>query len=246
MEEKNNRSKIIITVILILVAAVLVGVSGALIYQKKQEEAAKQAAYEKLMAVKVDNPDMPEEYRQYKADNPDVYAWLYIDGADISCPVVQHSSDNAYYLSHDAKGSDSPGGAVFTENYNALTFDDPDTVLYGNSGKEGSIFKPLLEYEDPVYFKNHREIKIYLPERTLTYRIFATYVGDDSHLLLNRDLTDTDVFKRYMDDIMRQRGLKTNVDKETKVTPEDKLLTISTGHPSADDARFIIQAVLQK
>lgn len=242
--ESRNRSKTIITVILILIAAILVGVAGALIYSKNQEEAEKRAEREKLMAVQVDNPDMPEDYRQYKADNPDVYAWLYIKGTDISCPVVQNTEDNSYYLSHDANGKESETGAVFTENYNSLTFDDPDTVLYGNSGQSDSVFAPLLEYEDPVYFENHRDITILLPDKTLTYRIFATYIGDDAHLLLNRDLTDQDEFQKYIGDIFKQRGMTTNVDKDMLVTPDNRILTLSTGHPSAENARFIVQAVL--
>lgn len=242
--ESKNRSKAIITVILILIAAVLVGVAGALIYSKNQEEAEKRAEREKLMAVKMDNPDMPEEYRQYKADNPDVYAWLHINDAGISCPVVQNKEDNSYYLTHDVSGKEADTGAVFSENYNSLAFDDPDTVLYGNSGQSDSAFAPLLNYEDPVYFENHRDIKILLPDKTLNYRIFATYIGDDTHLLLNRDLTDQDQFNRYISHIFKQRGMTTNVDKDMLVTVDNKILTLSTGHPSADTARFIVQAVL--
>lgn len=236
--------KKILTVFLLAVCLFLIAFVGYYLYEKQQELKEQRAEQEKIMAVEVSNPDMPEEYRRLKVNNSDVYGWITIEGTNISCPILQNSEDNSYYLTHDASKNESESGAVFSENYNSLDFTDFLTVLYGNSMESGSVFYGLLEYEDPVYFSEHRNIKIILPDETLNYYIFATYTGDNSHLLMTRDLSKEENRTRYISSIWKQRGLKNNLDKSVEVNTDSKILALSTSHPSDTDARFIIQAVM--
>lgn len=239
----NVTAKKIITFILIVICLALLGFIVFFLYEKQQDVKAEREKKEKIMAVQVDNPDMPEEYRELKASNPDVYGWLVIDGTDISYPILQSQEDNSFYLSHDALKNESEQGAIFSENYNARDFTDFLTVLYGNCMEDGTMFGGLLEFEDPVYFENHRNIKIVLPDQTLDYYIFASYTGDNSHLLLTRDLTKEENRKKYIYQIYKQRGIKNTFDKSVEVNENSNLLALSTGHPSDENARFIIQAV---
>ena len=39
--------------------------------------------------------------------NPDVFAWLTVEGTRIDYPVAQHSRDDTYYLSHDIYGEET-------------------------------------------------------------------------------------------------------------------------------------------
>lgn len=232
-----------ITFILIITCLVILGFVAFMLYQKQQEVETERKEKEKIMAVQVGNSDMPEEYRKLKANNPDVYGWLMIDDTDISYPILQNKEDNAYYLSHDANKNESENGAIFSENYNSLDFTDFLTVLYGNCMEDGTMFGGLLEYEDPVYFENHRNIKIILPDETINYYIFASYIGDNSHLLLTRDLSKEDNRKKYISQIFKQRGLKNTLDKSVDINVDSNILALSTGHPSDKNARFIIQAI---
>lgn len=237
-------AKKIVTVFLLAVCLFLFAFIGYFIFVKQQEIKEERAEREKIMAVEVNNPDMPEEYREFKANNPDVYGWIAIEGTEISTPIVQSQENNSFYLTHDALKNESDSGAVFSENYNSLDFTDFLTVLYGNSMERGGAFADLLEYEDPVYFSEHRNIKVILPDKTLNYYIFASYTGDNSHLLLTRDLSKNDNRTRYISSIWKQRGLKNNLDKTVEVNTDSRILALSTSHPSNPDARFIIQAVL--
>ncbi|WP_228065170.1 class B sortase, partial [Streptococcus cuniculi] len=65
--------------------------------------------------------------------NPDVYAWLQVDGTKIDYPVAQHPRDDSYYLSHDVDGAETYYGAIFTELVNTKTFEDPITIIYGHA-----------------------------------------------------------------------------------------------------------------
>ena len=39
--------------------------------------------------------------------NPDVYAWLTVEGTRIDYPIAQHPLDDTYYLSHDIDGAET-------------------------------------------------------------------------------------------------------------------------------------------
>ena len=106
------------------------------------------------MSVPVSNADMPEEYRRLKADNPDVYGWIIVEGTDISYPILQNAEDNSFYLTHNAQKEESEEGAIFSENYNALDFSDFLTVLYGNCMDDGSMFGQLLDMRILFFSKN--------------------------------------------------------------------------------------------
>ncbi|MCR5088453.1 MAG: hypothetical protein K6C08_02935, partial [Oscillospiraceae bacterium] len=40
----------------------------------------------------------PVRFSDLRFYNPDIYAWLFIPGTDISLPLLQHSSDDSFYL----------------------------------------------------------------------------------------------------------------------------------------------------
>ena len=95
----KSSGKKIITCILAAVCLFLLAFVGFYLYEMKKELDIQREEQAKIMAVEVNNPDMPEEYRELKANNPDVYGWLTIDGTEISVPVVQKAGDNSFYLS---------------------------------------------------------------------------------------------------------------------------------------------------
>ena len=236
-------AKKVITCILSAVCVFICAFVGYYVYETQQELKAEREEQERIMAIEVQNANMRAQYRAFKADNPDVYAWIEVQGTEISFPVLQKEGDNSYYLSHDVTQKESDNGAIYSEDYNAKDFSDFLTVLYGNRAEDGTMFAGLLDYEDPVFFEEHRTIYIYLPDTTLEYQIFATYTGDDSHLLLSRDLSSVENRERYIREIYQWRGMKNNFDRSISVTPDSHILALSTGHPSGGDSRFIVQAV---
>lgn len=208
-----------------------------LMEQEKEEKERQEAVY-------LENSNMPAAYREYAAENPDVYAWIEIPDTDISYPIVQKEDDSSFYISHNILGEESSEGAIFTESYNSKDFQDPVTVLYGNRMEDGSMFGSLLNYEDEEFFDSHREIFIYTPDDTFQYQIFAAYCGDDSHLLLSRDLSKAGNREAYISEIFQNRGLKVHLDERVPVGEEDHILALSTGYPGESGKRFLIQAVM--
>ena len=76
--------------------------------------------------------EIPIDFPSLQAQNPDVYAWIQVPGTEVDYPILQSPDDNGYYLVHDINKSEAAAGAIFTENYNTKTFEDPNTVIYGS------------------------------------------------------------------------------------------------------------------
>lgn len=187
---------------------------------------------------------IPVKFEELQAVNPDVYAWITVPGTDIDYPILQHASDNTYYLMHNIDGSYGYPGCIYTENMNSKDFTDNNTVIYGHNMKNGSMFAQLHKFEDPDFFKENREVLIYLPDEVLHYTIFAAHIYDDRHLLYSFDFTDPEVYQKYLDSIFSTRDMSANIDKDITVTTDDQIITLVTCIGSQPSNRLLVHAVL--
>lgn len=63
--------------------------------------------------------------------NPDIVAWIYIEGTEINYPVVQ-GIDNQYYLKHLFNGKWNSSGCIFLDSRNTPDFSDRRSIIYGH------------------------------------------------------------------------------------------------------------------
>ena len=187
---------------------------------------------------------IPVKFEELQAVNPDVYAWITVPGTDIDYPILQHASDNSYYLMHNIDGSYGYPGCIYTENLNSKDFTDNNTVIYGHNMKNGSMFAQLHKYEDSDFFDANREVLIYLPDEVLHYTIFAAHIYDDRHLLYSFDFADPEVYQKYLDSIFSTRDMSANIDKDITVTTDNQIITLVTCIGSQPSNRLLVQAVL--
>lgn len=196
-----------------------------------------------------DTPEGGEiDFDYLKTLNEDIYAWITVPGTIIDYPVLQHPTDDAYYLHHNLDGSYGYPGCIYTESLNAKDFTDPNTVIYGHNMKAGTMFAQLHEFEDRDFFDANREVLVYLPEKTLRYEIFAAYVYDDRHLLYSFDFSDQEVYASYLKSLYEIRDMSANIDKDITVTAENRIITLVTcmaGEANAEK-RLLVQAVLEE
>ena len=174
--------------------------------------------------------------------NPEIYAWIRITDSVIDYPIVQSEIDNAFYLDHDIDKNYSMYGSIFTENRNTKTFEDRNTVIYGHTMKNNSMFSTLINYKDKVFFDTHQEIYIYTPEKAFKYKIFASYIADDSHVLVANDFSTDEGYQNFLDKIIPLKC--ENYDLETEVTTADRIITLSTCY-NRTAQRFLVYAVLE-
>ncbi len=250
------KKKILIIIgIIIILIGLIIGAIGLKKYLA-EENAGKQ--YEELKEeVKTETePPVQEEVEEEEeplvipidfatltSQYPDVYAWIQIPGTTIDYPIVQREGDNSYYLYHTIDGVRKTEGSIYTEDYNSKDFTDPNTVIYGHNMKNGTMFKQLHKFRDRQFFNENREIIIYQPDRILYYKIFAAYVYDNRHILLNFDFDDINVYRAYLNSVFEKKGMYGNIDGDVLVTAEDKIITLSTC-TGDDSKRYLVQAVL--
>ena len=176
--------------------------------------------------------------------NQDVYAWITIPGTVIDYPILQHATDNTYYLNYNIDGSHGYPGCIYTENMNSKEFTDNNTVIYGHNMKNGTMFSGLHKFEDSTFFEEHTKVHIYTPEKELTYTIFAAYIYDDRHLLYSFDFANEQVYAAYLTEIQNMRSMNALIREDVEVTTEDKIITLVTCIGNQTSKRLLVQAVL--
>lgn len=176
--------------------------------------------------------------------NEDIYAWIYIPDSQVDYPVLQHPSDNSYYLNYNIDGSKGYPGCIYTENYNAMDFSDPITVIYGHNMKNGSMFAGLHKFEDKEYFEDNPYIYIYTEDGLLVYEIFAAHEFGDGHILYNYEASGAADYQDYVEDIMETGSSNGNIREEVPVAADSRMITLSTCISGKSDRRYLVQAVL--
>jgi sortase B len=172
--------------------------------------------------------------------NKDIYAWIYIPDTKIDYPILQHPTDNVYYLD----GSSGYPGCIYSEDYNKKDFSDPVTVLYGHNMKNGNMFAGLHKYSDSEYLAEHPYIYIYTPDGMLVYQIFAVHQHSNEHLLYGKDYTRETIMESYIGAIERERSMVSVEDEAIEVDVDSHILTLSTCISNKPNNRLLVQGVL--
>ncbi len=186
------------------------------------------------------------DFSALRAENPDIYAWLYIPGTDISHPVLQHEKEGEYYLSHNSAGDPSEDGALFTQAaYNSRDFSDPATIIYGHRTDTNVMFGLLQQaYSDPEDFSQHEEIRIYQEGRTLVYSVFAATPYDDRHILYYYDFQNLREREAFLDTVYSVREPGANFEEKNFPERGEQILILSTCLKGDESRRYLVLAKL--
>lgn len=179
--------------------------------------------------------------------NNDIYSWIYIPGTKVDYPVVQPTATegNDYYLHRGVDKQYLFAGSIFSEIENAKDYSDSVTLLYGHNMLNGDMFATLHNFENEEFFKKHKYIYIYMPNRKLTYKIYSTYVFDDRHILNSYDFEDEEILTAYFKYSMNPQSMNKNT-RKAKLDKDSKILTLSTCTNGASNTRYLVQGVLIK
>lgn len=184
--------------------------------------------------------DGEQERMTYK--NKDVYAQIKVAGTSIDYPIVQHPSDDSYYLRHDVNRSETIYGAIFTEKKNRKEFKDLVTIVYGHSTNDGSMFGSLERFADSAFFQKNKRIDINSKDEKITYDIFSAYSYKDAHLFQTFDLGNPLAVPNYFETIKQISENLTGNYRDIGYTPTDRLLILSTCDTKDNGRRFIVHA----
>lgn len=189
----------------------------------------------------------PIDFAALKEINPDLYAWIQIEDTQINYPIAQREGDDGYYLHHDMYGDAVFAGCLFTESCNKKDWSDPMTIVYGHNMRNQTMFYDLHKFEDEQFFKDHQYFYIYTEDCIRVYEVFAAFTYIDNRILESYDFTNKDDFQKYLDELRTgtlagyQGGYHR---EETKVTTDDRIVTLQTCVGSGGEYRYLVQGVL--
>lgn len=212
------------------------------------EEPAKETEPEKEDILKTLGITVPEKNLDWQGlwtENEDIYAWLYIPGTNIDYPVLQHPTDDAFYLDHNLDKSAGYPGCIYTEpSWNYKGFMDRNTVMYGHDLLDGTMFTQLHKFEDEAFFNENRYAFIYTPENVFVYDIFAAYEFSDEHILYNYNLDSDAGYQEYLDMVFGVRDMGAHFRDGVQVDIQNHIITMSTCIAEKPENRYLVQGVL--
>jgi len=234
--------------ILIGISLLAVGVCGVLVYMNYRENTNANAMQNEMPAMKppVSNAnedgelsaDMPlMDFSGLKTENPDILAWLTIPGTVIDYPIVQ-STDNSYYLEHDVKKRKNKNGTIFLDYRNNADFSDFNSILHGHHMKSGQMFQNLVKFKDEDFFDNHTTAILYTPAKTYALEIVAVAVVPQNSVLYTYAFASPAEKETHLSEIINSAKFI----RETDMTVNDRLITMSTCSYEFKDARTIVIA----
>jgi len=187
--------------------------------------------------VPVEPRQGPEvDFEALSAINPDVVAWLSIDGTGIDYPIVQ-GEDDRYYLNHLFTGEKNRAGCLFLDSENAADFSDGNSVVYGHYLKDGTMFSSLLKYKKQDYFDAHPSGWLVTPERTYRVHFFSGFVSN-----VQGDAWTTAPDAPWSAQMAQNSLFSADVTPH----PADQFLTLSTCSYEFKNARFVLIGVMEE
>lgn len=187
--------------------------------------------------------DAEVDFEALQMENEDIFAWLYIPGTEIDCPVLQSMVADDYYETHDAFGYESEAGAVYAELANMQNMCDFNTVFHGKN-REGNL-SGIYQYLNPGFFEEHGEIQVYLENNLLTYEVFAVYERENTNLLRTYDFSYTSGCEQFLEDLYSTRGMTKNIRQGWEdVSPYHFLLTLTAESETQEDRQIVVIAAL--
>lgn len=162
----DDLSGTIVAVLLMLLAVY----AGYALWDNQQVYAAAEEVRASLLELKP--AEGGPSFAELRQVNPDVCAWVTLDGTGVDYPVVQ-GRDNLTYVNTDVYGEFSLSGSIFLDSRCAPDFTDDYGLLYGHHMVSGQMFGDLEKYQDAAFLETHTGGTLLLPDRTCRLEVLG-------------------------------------------------------------------------
>lgn len=197
--------------------------------------------YKTTSTVSTSLPANPIDFAAAQADNPDICAWIQVDGTVIDYPVLQSATeeDDNFYLKHDVTGAQKAAGAIYIQKLNDSSFTDPNTVIYGHNMLNGTMFGQLKKFKNKDFFNENRYIYVYTPGHILKYEIISSFVYDNRHILNSFNFNIANECEEFFNTCVNPTSFTKNIVDGAELTTSDKIITLSTCTGN-DSERYLV------
>lgn len=181
------------------------------------------------------------DFNELLSENKDTVGWIQVNGTNINYPIVQ-TSDNDYYLTHAFDKSWNSAGWVFMDYRNDSETFDKNTILYGHSRLDKTMFGSLKNILKSGWLDDTSNyvIKLSTPYENTMWQVFSVYHLPTTSDYLKVDFSSDSEFSDFLKLIYN----RTAHNFGTSVSTNDKILTLSTCY--ANSEKLVVHAKLIK
>jgi len=181
------------------------------------------------------------DFTELKNTNNDTVAWLYVGGTNVNYPVVQ-TTDNEFYLDHSFDKSKNSAGWLFMDYRNNSKNYEKNTIIYAHNRKDKTMFGTLKNVLAKIWYEDidNRVIKMSSENINTLWQIFSVYTIETTNDYIQTKFENDNEFQKFINLIKGRSTANFN----TKVTTNDKILTLSTCH--GNTKKLVIHAKLIK
>ena len=164
-----------------------------------------------------------------------VVGWLYLPGTVINYPVAQ-AMDNEYYLDRFLDGNFISGGTLFADCACPSDFSGKNTIIYGHNMKDGSMFAHIADYAVDGFYEEHPVMYLNTPAQNYRVDLFSGFTTHSLSFVYQTAFATDEDYAAFL----RALYASSEIDCGVTVTPEDRIVTLSTCAYSSEDARFVV------
>ena len=189
--------------------------------------------------------DTGPSFEELKAINPDVSAWLTMDGTAIDHPILQGET-NLSYINTDAFGNFALAGSLFLDARNAPDFSDTYSLIYGHHMADHKMFGDLDLYEGEAFFGKNRTGTLIIPGEIRKLEVIAFLKVPSSENMIFEIGQPNRNISAFLD-FTERSALHLNADVLEKARQEGqpRILTLSTCSSEYTDARTILVTLME-
>ncbi len=182
------------------------------------------------------------DFNELESINSDTVGWIYVADTNINYPVVQ-ASNNSYYLNHDYNEKYNDAGWIFMDYRNNSKEFDKNTIIYGHSRLDKSMFGSLRNITNKSWFnnKNNHTIKFSTKYENTLWQVFSVYTIEAENYYIKTSFKDDVEYKTWLNTMLNRSIYNFN----TSVNTNDKVLTLSSCYTN-DGVRVVLHAKLIK
>ena len=189
----------------------------------------------------IKTPLINVDFNELKEINSETVGWINLPGTNINYPFVQ-TKDNDYYLNHSFDKTNNKAGWIFLDYRNTLFNLNKNTILYGHSRINNTMFGSLKNTLKDSWFQNsdNHIIRLSTETENSMWQIFSVYTIPTTNDYIATDFNNTDEFNNFVNMII----LRSVHNFNTNVASTDYILTLSTCYKT--DERVVVHAKLIK
>lgn len=182
------------------------------------------------------------DFNELKKKNNDTVGFIKVNGTNVNYPIVQ-STDNKYYLKHAFDKTANSAGWVFADYRNNMIDFDKNTVIYGHSRSNQTVFGSLKKVLNKSWYSNkdNHIIKLSTPTENSLWQIVSIYTIKPESYYITTKFSNTQ-FQTFIKTIKE----RSQINFSGTINENDKILTLSTCEDTAGTRRLVIHAKLIK